>query len=277
LKTAEEQARVSGNVILPKSSWKGTVAVGTENSLDQVIIGRLLQLVLEEAGFKVIDLIGLGDAEKLMEAFLSGDVELICEDPKIVNAWGMSSTEARVFPLLAVENKLSVAISPQFASNFTEKTTSELARVIAQATSATTFVVPTAISEDEFRAFASAYDMTIPEENVIWTDSIEETEATTKLPTTDIGIVNRIEETLSLMGYELLRDDRNFFEASQTVFVSQEDLLRRYPELATIEKELRTLLTTEIVHSLATRVRLLYLDPREVAREFMLQEGLIEQ
>jgi parallel beta-helix repeat protein len=277
LKTAEGQARVSGNVILPKSSWEGIIAVGTENSLDQVIIGRLLQLVLEEAGFKVIDLIGLGDAEKLMEAFLSGDVELICEDPKIVNAWGMSSTEARVFPLLAVENKLSVAISPQFASNFTEKSTSELARVIAQATSAITFVVPTAISENEFHAFASAYDMTIPEENVIWTDNIEETEATAKLPTTDIGIVNRIEETLSLMGFELLRDDRNFFEASQTVFVSQEDLLKRYSELATIEKELRILLTTEIVHSLATRVRLLYLDPREVTREFMLQEGLIEQ
>jgi glycine betaine/choline ABC-type transport system substrate-binding protein len=140
-----------------------------------------------------------------------------------------------------------------------------------------TFVVPREISENEFHAFASAYNMTIPEENVIWTDNIEETEAAVKLPTIDIGIVNRIEETLSLMGFELLRDDGNFFEASQTVFVLQEDLLERYPELATIEKELRTLLTTEILHSLATRVRLLYLDPREVAREFMLQEGLIEQ
>ena len=205
--------------------------MGTENSLHQVIIGRLLQLALEEAGFKVIDLIGLGDADKLMQAFLSGDVELICEDPKAVSVWSMSSTAARVFPLLAVENKLSVAISPEVASSFTEKTTSGLARAIAQTTNAVKFAVPRTISEDEFHAFATAYDMTIPEENVIWTDNIEETEAIVKLPTTDIGIVNEIEETLSLMGFELLRDDRNFFEASQIVFVAQEDLLNRCPEL----------------------------------------------
>ncbi len=277
LKTTEEQARVSGKVILPKSSWKGIIAVGTEHSLDQVIIGRVLQLVLEEAGFRVIDLVGLRDAEKLMEAFLSGDVELICQDPRLVNAWGIPNTEARVFPPLAVEDRLSVTISPELASGFTEKTTSELAHLIAQDTGAITLVVPRTISEDEFHAFASAYDMTIPKENVIWTDKIEETEAVVKLATTNVGIVSEIEETLSLMGFELLRDDKNFFEISQTVFVLREDLLKCYPELAAIEKELRALLTTEVVHSLATRIRLLRRNPREVAREFMLQEGLIEQ
>ena len=51
-----EAARVLGSVMLERSACIGTVAVGTENAGIQRILGRVLQLGLEQAGYRVIDL-----------------------------------------------------------------------------------------------------------------------------------------------------------------------------------------------------------------------------
>ncbi|MGB2983891.1 MAG: NosD domain-containing protein, partial [Candidatus Bipolaricaulia bacterium] len=55
-----EGATTVGQVHLEESAWKGTVAIGTEAGSAQVILGRILQFALEEAGYKVIDLVGMG-------------------------------------------------------------------------------------------------------------------------------------------------------------------------------------------------------------------------
>ena len=90
-----------------------------------------------------------------------------------------------------------------------------------------------------------------------------------------VGIVKWIEETLSLTGFLLLEDDKGFFAVSQSALIVDRDLLALYPEIKAIETELSPLLTTETMHSLVSRVRLMYRDPTEVAREFLLKEGLI--
>ena len=110
---------------------------------------------------------------------------------------------------------------------------------------------------------------------MIWTKGLEETEILLKLGTAGAGIVGMIEETLTLTGFSLLEDDKDFFDVSQSALVLRQDLLLLYPEIEAIETELAPLLTTETMHSLATRVRLLHQDPTEITREFLLKEGLI--
>jgi len=89
------------------------------------------------------------------------------------------------------------------------------------------------------------------------------------------GLVELIEETLTLSGFSLLVDDRDFFRVSVPTCVLRQDLLRRYPEIAALAGKLASLLTTETMRSLVCRVRLLHLEPEEVAREFLVREKLI--
>jgi len=235
-----------------------------------VILGRLLQLALQDNGFKVIDLIGLGEAERLKGALLVGDVDLVWGDPRILNFPEFTS-----FPAIAVQNRLTVVVSPELASRLASRTISELSHLMREGEGSVTFAVPNAVSKAEFKSFASIYALPITEESVIWTRDLDETEILLNVGTVQVGIVKRIEETLSLTGFSLLEDDKNFFVGAQSALILHRDLLARYPEIETIEAELSPLLTTETIHSLASRVRLLHRDPTEVAREFLLKEGFI--
>jgi len=270
-----KQGQVSSGVIVPQLAWKGVVAVGTVDSLDQVILGRLLQRALQDNGFKVIDLIGLGEAERLKGALLKRDVDLVWGDPGMLNAEELLSPEFTSFPAIAVQNRLTVVVSPGLASRLASRTISELSHLMREGECNVTFAVPNTVSKAEFKSFASIYALPITEESVSWTKDLDETEILLKVGTVQVGIVNRIEETLSLTGFSPLEDDKNFFIGTQSALILHRDLLARYPEIETIEAELSPLLTTETIHSLASRVRLLHRDPTEVAREFLLKEGLI--
>ena len=60
-----DTALVLGDVSLEASAWRGTVAVGTETGTVHEILGRLTQDLLIGAGFRVIDLIGMGEATRV--------------------------------------------------------------------------------------------------------------------------------------------------------------------------------------------------------------------
>ena len=275
LPPGSEQGRVSSGVIVPKSAWRGTVAVGTRDSLEQVILGRLLRLYLQDKGFKVIDLIGLGDQDRLTDALRLGDVDLIWEDPRILETEKPSLPEFIPFPAIASQNRLVVVTSPDLTSRLAARTISEMSRLMREDEADVIFAVSKTVSKDELELFASTYALPLTEEDVIWTKDLEETEVLLKLGMAQVGIVGIIEETVSLTGFSLLEDDKDFFVASQSALILRRDLLARYPEIRTIEAELSPLLTTETMRSLASRVRLLHRDPTAVTREFLLKEGLI--
>jgi osmoprotectant transport system substrate-binding protein len=270
-----EQGRVSSGVIVQQSAWRGSIAVGTRDSLEHAILGRLLQLYLQDKGFKVIDLIALGEAERLKGALLQGDVDLAWGDPRMLNAEELLTLGFIQFPAIAAQNRLVVVVSPDLAARLVTVTVSELSRLVREGEPKVVFAVPKTVSKGEFELFASTYNLPITEEDVIWTKNLEETEILLKLGTAGVGIVEMIEETLTLTGFSLLEDDKDFFDISQSALTLRQDVLLRYPEVEAIETELAPLLTTETMHSLATRVRLLHREPTEVAREFLLKEGLI--
>jgi glycine betaine/choline ABC-type transport system substrate-binding protein len=137
------------------------------------------------------------------------------------------------------------------------------------------FAIPNSVTKSEFELLASTYALPITEKDVVWTRNQEETEVLLKVGSVQAGIVNKLEETLSLTEFELLKDDKNVFVMSQSALTLNRDLLIRYPEIGIIETKLRTLLTTEKMQALVRRVRLLDYSPTEVAMELLLREGLI--
>ena len=273
----ERLGRVVGKVVLPRSSWKGTIAIGTTDSLDQIIIGRLLQLALVADGVKVIDLIGLGDAEMVKEALLAGDVDLAIVDPSFVNADDLSDRGIVISHPLAVEDRLSLVVSPDIAKELPGGAISDLAAYLSARDTTLKLAVQRTIPREQVQSLVSAYGIPLTADNIVWTTGIDETETLLKLGTVNTGIVHSIEETVTMLGFRVLADERNIFAVSHTAFLTAQRVIAALPEVSMVEQQLRPLLTTDNVHSLVVKVRLLHREPREVAQEFMLQHGLIER
>ncbi|MEA3239303.1 MAG: NosD domain-containing protein [Candidatus Bipolaricaulota bacterium] len=273
----EEPARVAGRVVIPSSAWKGTIALGTTVSLDQIVIARLLQLGLVAEGIKVIDLIGLGNAQMLKEALAAGDVDLALADPSFIGAKDLSDRGIAVSPPLAVEDRLMLVVSPDIAGGLHGNTISDLTAYLADGGTPLTIAVQRTISETELQSLASAYGIPLMEDNTTWTNGVDETETKLKLGTANAAIVHSIEETLTMMGFQALDDDQGVLAVSRTALLVQQGMIDAQPEIGAVEERLRPILTTDNLHSLVSKVRLLHSDSRDAAREFMLQHGLIEQ
>ena len=273
----EESGRVAGRVVLPGSAWKGTIALGTTVSLDQIVIARLLQLGLVAEGIKVIDLIGLGNAQMVKEALVAGDVDLALADPSFIGAEDLSDRGIAVSPPLAIEDRLTLVVSPGIAGGLPGNTISDLAAYLSDGGTTLTLAVQKTISQTELKSLASAYEIALTEDNIIWTDGVDETETRLKLGTANAGIVHSIEETLTAMGFQALDDDQEVFAVSRTALLVPQGMIDAQPEIGAVEERLRPILTTDNLHSLVNKVRLLHSDPKDAAREFMLQHGLIEQ
>lgn len=273
----EEHGRVAGRVVFPSSAWKGTIALGTTVSLDQIIIARLLQLGLIAEGIKVIDLIGLGNAQMVKEAIVAGDVDLALADPSFIGVEDLSDRGITVSPPLAIEDRLTLVVSPDIAGGLHGDTISDLATYLANGGIPLTIMVQKTISQMKLKSFASAYGIALTEDNIIWTDGVGETETGLKLGMANAGIVHSIEETVTMMGFQALDDDQGVFPVSRTAFIVPQGMIDAQPVIGAVEERLWPLLTTDNLHSLVSKVRLLHSDPKEAARAFMLQHGLIEQ
>ncbi len=261
-----EAGRVAGKVILPRSSWKGTVALGTTDSLDQIIIARILQQALTADGIKVIDLIGLGDARMVKAALLAGDVDLALADPSDVDAEELTSQGITISPPLAVEDRLSLVVSPDIAGSLSGNTISDLAAYLSNGGVALKLAVQNTIPQEQVRSLVSAYGIPLTTNNTVWTTGIDETETLLKLGTANAGIVHSIEETVTMLGFQVLDDERGVLRTSHTAFLAPQRVIDSLPEVGAVEQRLRPLLTTDTVHSLVSKVRLLHMDPREAVQ-----------
>lgn len=72
-----------------------------------------------------------------------------------------------------------------------------------------------------------------------------------------------------------LRDDLHFFPAYNPAAVVRAELLARHPEIATILGRLNSHLTIDAMRRLNAAVDLHHRDPRKIAREWLIEEGLI--
>lgn len=80
-----------------------------------------------------------------------------------------------------------------------------------------------------------------------------------------------------IAAYDLLdlRDDLGFFPAYNPAAVVRANLLRSHPEIRTILERLNRHVTTEVIRHLNAEVDQQHHDPRNVARRWLIGEGLI--
>ncbi len=269
-------AVVSGNVDLEGSAWRGTLALGTEAETSQEILGRILQIALSELGFRVIDLVGMGDSDRVRSALRAEDVDFVW--------WG---TDASVFTedpadgleitTIPAARRWTVVVSGEAAEQLAEASLSAFAARVLETGEAFRYAVPRSVEADVATSFEVGYGLRESVGSVSRTESLGETEALLKFGAVEAAIVDNLEETLTFSGFVALEDDLRVFEVTPLLVASRSGLFERFPDVERVLAELATSLTTSVVHDLISRVRLLQHEPEAIAREYLEGLGLLAE
>ena len=273
---ANNSARVSGDVSLEESAWRGTVAVGTEIGVAHEILGRLVQSLLVDAGYRVIDLVGMGDGARVEQAVSAHDVDLIW--------WGAS--EGSDVPANGEHNRIveipaargwSAVVSAQLAERLPDPALSSLAALATETGEFFRMTAPRAVGHEALQMALASYNLTDAIAAIDWTDTLEEAEALLKFGVAAIAVVDNLDETLTMGGFVGLEDDLHFFASVPIAVVVRRELVDAHPEIGQILADLSARLTTTALHDLISRVRALHRLPRDVAREFLVQNELLAE
>jgi parallel beta-helix repeat protein len=246
---AAAAGRVSGDVRLPQSAWKETVVVGAGTSPTGRVLGRLLELCLTDAGFRVVDMVGFSSEEALLAALERGDVDAAwCLEGSGSSAtWEIPARTGWVLvaaggvadaPGTTRTTTVSVAASPGVAEG-----------LVRQALGRGGFAVST------FQMAATA----------------DAAETALQFGGADVAVVDRIDETLTLAGFRTLDDGGLLPSAPIRLAVSAAPS----EGLRAVFLRLAPWLTEDTLRGLVSRVRLLHRDPLDVSLDFLLREDLI--
>ena len=268
---------VSEGVDLEESAWKGTITVGTEKGDLQVLLGRILQLALTGQGFRVIDLIGMGNDSRVQDAIRMQDVDLIWLEAPDSDLEEMFDAEENLESIsIPAKRGWSAIVSQRLADQLPELTLSALAVYMGELKGTLRCTAPRIFGEGAFKSFVAGYGSKESNETVDWAETLEDAETFLKLKVADVAILSNLEETLTLSSeFVALEDDLHVLEAADIVMLFRRELFSRFPEVRDVTSNLSPLLTESTVQGLISRVRLSGREPEMVARDFLLNEGLL--
>lgn len=268
-------ARVSPNVNLQESAWKGAIAIGTEASDLQEILGHIVRIALVHAGYRVTDLIGMGSTALVRDATKAGDIDLITLESA---GAGAPSADAGLTSFVLPARAGWVAVVPQsVADRLPERSLSALGVVLRDADQALLWAVPQAIGEPALAALRDAYGLSGQVRTVVWAKTLAEAEALLTFGAAEFAVLESLEETVTLSGFVGLEDDLHILPSETLAAMVRTELLVEHPDVADVVSRLVAQLSPPALRDVMSRVRLLDRSPEAVAMEFLTQEGLLAE
>lgn len=260
-------AKVSANVYLPATVWRGTLAVGSGDTPLHLVWARTLELALTDAGYRIVDLVGMNGTRAMERAFAEGDVDLLCwvgdETPAVpvdtFFEWRLPGSDRWV---VVASELLAARLQTPSLSVLQNVVHNDALRIaVARQT-------PAAVVEILRGPYALSPWITDAE-------SVQQVETWLKFGSVDAGLVRSIEETVTSAGYVLLDDDLGRLPEIPLRILSRRGGAVSSNDLAAPVDALLPLLTETALHAMVSRVRLLHRDPLDVAVEFLVRQGRI--
>jgi len=272
------------------------IVVGSKDFTEQIIIGHLTEFLLAAAGADVVDLTNIQGSNSSRQALLSGDIDVQWEYTG--TAW--VSYLARSTPIpdereqfeavreadranglewldyAELNNTYAFAMRKPVAEELGITTTSQLAEVIRKDPGQGVFCLETEfISRDDgFPGVQKAYGFSVPPANVkiFGAGAVYQALANGACA---IGEVTTTDGRNLALDLAIIEDDRKFFPQYNVAPVIRTDFLAEHPQLRPILQPLVERLDNETMQRLSAQVDVDGADPVEVARDFLLGEGLI--
>lgn len=268
----------------------GRIAVGSKDFTEQVILGEILAQAIEaKTNLPVVRRFDLG-GNLAHEALVAGEIDLYVEysgtallailknppltDPQEVLR-RVKAEYAKRFNLewtepLGFNNTFAILVRAQDAKQLHLKTVTDAARLSAQWRAG--FGQDFMSRADGYPGFARAYGFHFEETREM---DLSLTYRALAEKQVDLIAGNSTDGLISRYGLVQLEDDRRYFPPYDAVPVVRQATLDKNPELRTILKQLGGILTVEEMRRLNYAVDGEKRQPRDVAREFLKQKGIL--
>ncbi|WP_097886303.1 glycine betaine ABC transporter substrate-binding protein [Streptomyces sp. st140] len=276
-----------------------TLTVTSKNFSENIILGQMTGLVLKAAGAEVLDRTNLPGSISAREAIINGDADVqwdytgtgwitflghaepIVDPKKQYEAVRDEDKGNGVIwlPPAPLDNTYALAISKKNNAKYQLKTLSDVAALAKKDPGAVTICVENefASRDDGLPGMEKKYGMKIPAGNIQKMDAgiiyTQVSESTSCL----LGEVYTTDGRIKAMNLDLLEDDKHFFPNYNASPVVHEATFEKYPVIAELLDPLARKLTTEVAQTLNAKVDVDGEDPHEVAQEWLVEEGFIEE
>ena len=286
---------------LAQDEDKPTVSVGTVAYTEQVIMGELLSLILEDAGYEVERTFNLASEAMLHQAHESGEVDASVQytGSGLVGILGMDVPEPTVndvgtpvsipeqsydivsrefeeqFGLiwldqLGFNNTYALLVTQETAEEYNLETISDLQEHSGELTLGSD--VPFPARPDGLPALESGYDMEFGD---VVTMDVGLLYSSVAQGEVDVIVGYSTDGRIPLLDLVILEDDLDHFPPYYAAPVVDQELLDSNPEIADLFNQLAGLFDDEMMAQMNYEVDEENREPREVAREFLEDQGII--
>lgn len=279
--------------ILGKTTSKKVIRVGSKDFTEQHILAHMISDLIEDRTDISVDRkINLGGTQVCFSALKSGDIDVYIdysgtaygdtlnyppnsdmeEVYETVKSDFKEQFNIEVLKQMGFNNTYVLAVTEETANKYQLETISDLTKVAPGLIAGTTFEFLN--REDGLPGLMKYYDFQFKE-----TTGLDGSPRYLALNNNETDVVDAFATDGLLKKFQLvtLEDDKKFFPPYYAIPLVREEIMEEYPEIVPILEELGEILNDDIVSELNYNVDELQMEPEVVAREFLIEEGLIEK
>ena len=275
---------------------KGLIVVGSKEFTEQIILGQIAVLALQDAGYEVDDQTNLGGTSINREALAAGEIDLYWEytgtawiahlghedpitDPQ--ECYDKVKAEDADNGLVWLDmapfnNTYTLMMKQMTGGDLGIESISDLADYINGGGDASLCTDQEFYARpDGFKGVEELYGFQFDEAQVIMMDpgltykALQDDQCTT-------GMGFATDGRIPAFGFFNLVDDKQFFPVYNPAPVVRQESVDQFPGIATVLNPVAQALTTEKMMEMNKRVDIDEEDPEDVACDFLMSEGLVD-
>jgi osmoprotectant transport system substrate-binding protein len=268
--------------------------VGSKEFTEQLVLGNMTKLALEESGATVNDQIGLAGSDAVRTAMESGEIDMYWEylgtgwinilgetgsipEPAYETVRDRDLEENNIWWLEPApeENSYAIGTNRETADQYNLSTLSDLESFIQENPDEASICVGSefAVRDDGLPGLQEAYGYEFPDIQRIQDGLVYDQVANGD--GCNFGSVFTTDGRIANLDIVLLEDDQEFFPAFNGALTMRQEVYEENEQLADLFGEISPLLTTEQMQQLNLEVDVNGVPPEEVAETFLRDNGFI--
>lgn len=292
-------AQLAGSLAKTKSLDGASIAIGSKNFTENILLGKMAIILLKSAGAKVTDLTNIPGSASARQAMLDGQIDAMWEytgtgwitylqhEKPIPNERKQyvavrdedkKKNHLIWLPPAPMNNTYSFAVTKQVQQKFHITKMSQLKDVPK---AQRTFCVESELINrpDGLKGMLKKYDVPlgsgVPRSNLrtYQTGAIYDATANGKC---NFGEVFTTDGRIVALNLKVLQDDRSFFPKYNVSFVVQQKMMKKYPQIAGLFAPISKKLTNSVLQKLNAEVDVDGKEPADVAQAWLKKEGFIK-
>lgn len=272
---------------------KPTVVIGSKLFQESYILAHMAALMLEDAGYETKVIEGLGGTFVNYEALKKDEINTYVEytgtaysqilkkppldvwDPEVVfneTEKGLKEIDnIEVVSTLGFEDAYAIAVKEDWAEANNITKISDLKEYAPQMTIGTDPEFAT--REDGLPRIKDVYDIEFKDyKQAVATVMYE----AIKIDEVDAISAYTTDTRNEVFDLRVLKDDKNALPPYDAIYIMTEEFATNNPDAVTALKKLEGRIDTDTMRSLNYKFDVEKMEPRDIAKEFLIQEGLIE-